>query len=64
MSVDDVNAVVERIVSSYERHYMTAPQGRTFQECYNVRRVVPTKEHLKVYDSVSDALRSAGLDLP
>ncbi len=64
MSIDDVNAVVNKIVRSYERHYLTAPQGRTFQECYNVRKITPTKEYIKVYDSACDSLRDYGLDMP
>jgi len=64
MSVDEVNRMVHKIVRGYERRYLTAPQGRTFQECYNVKTVLPTKEHLKIYDSACDTLRLLGLDLP
>mgnify|MGYP000954405553 CR=1 FL=1 len=64
MDVDDVNRLIKKIVRSYERQYLTAPLGRSFQECYNVRKVVPTKEYLRTYDSASETLRDLGLDLP
>ena len=63
MKIDDVNDIVDKIVRSYERHYLTAPQGRTFQECYNVRKIIPSKEYLKVFDSACDTIRDYGLDL-
>ncbi len=63
-SVDDINHLIDKIVRTYERHYLTAPSGLTFQECYNVRTVLPTKEHLKTFDAACDALRLSGLDLP
>lgn len=64
MDVDDVNSLMKKIVRRYERQYMTAPQGRTFQECYNVRKVLPTMEYLRTYDDAIEKLRELGLDLP
>jgi methylamine--corrinoid protein Co-methyltransferase len=64
MPVEEINKILDELVGSYERHYLTAPQGRTFQECYNVRRVVPTKEYLEVYGEAIESLRRMGLDMP
>jgi len=63
MAVDDVNAILDRLVSSYEKQYLTAPPGRMFQECYNVRRIVPTKEYLRVYENALEELNRLGLDI-
>ena len=64
MDVVEVNDMLHRLLRRYERRFLTAPAGRTFQECYNVRRVTPTKEYLKVYETVVDMLRKQGLDMP
>ena len=63
MDPEDVNDILNRLVKKYERQYLTAPQGRTFQECYNVRKIVPTKEYLKVYESSTEILTELGLDM-
>jgi methylamine--corrinoid protein Co-methyltransferase len=61
--VNDVNAMLDKIVRGYERRYLTAPQGRMFQECYNVRKVTPTKEYVEVYEQSCNNLRRIGVDL-
>ena len=47
----------------YEAHYTDAPAGKTFQECYDVKTVKPTKEYLEVYDKAVATLRDMGLDI-
>jgi methylamine--corrinoid protein Co-methyltransferase len=64
MDVEQVNDIIHRLIRRYERRFLTAPAGRTFQECYNVRRVTPTKEYLKVYETVVEMLRKQGIDMP
>jgi len=63
MDVEEVNDIIHRLVRRYERKFLTAPAGRTFQECYNVRKVTPTKEYLSVYGSVVEMLNKQGLDM-
>ncbi|HOQ26546.1 MAG TPA: monomethylamine:corrinoid methyltransferase, partial [Methanomassiliicoccaceae archaeon] len=64
MDVGEVNDIIHRLVRRYERKFLTVPVGRTFQECYNVRRITPSKEYLKVYETVVDVLRKHGIDMP
>lgn len=61
--VSDLNEIIEKLVSSYEGNYANAPAGKTFQECYDVVTVKPTKEYLGVYDKAVATLRAAGLDI-
>jgi len=63
MDVGEINHILKQLIYSYERKYLTAPMGRTFQECYNVRKIVPTKEYLNVYASAIDVLSRLGLDI-
>ncbi len=61
MDIEDVNKVLDLLVSSYEGNYANAPQGKTFQECYDVATVTPTDEYVKVYDGACKKLEEFGL---
>jgi methylamine--corrinoid protein Co-methyltransferase len=61
MNIDDVNKVLDLLVSSYEGNYANAPAGKTFQECYDVATVTPTDEYMKVYDGARKKLEEFGL---
>ncbi len=63
MKISDVNELIEKLVSSYETKYTCAPEGKTFQECYDVKTVRPTDEYLSVYDGAVKKLRDFGLDI-
>lgn len=63
MKVSDVNEVLAKLIPSYECNLANAPQGKTFQECYDVRTVKPTQEYLEVYDRAAQTLRDFGLDI-
>ena len=60
MKVSDVNELLEKLVSGYEGNYNSAPAGKRFQECYDVK---PTAEYLQVYDGAVQKLRDLGLDI-
>jgi methylamine--corrinoid protein Co-methyltransferase len=61
MNIDDVNKVLDLLVSSYENDYANAPAGKTFQECYDIATVTPTDEYMKVYDGARKKLEDFGL---
>lgn len=63
MKVSEVNKILEKLLSWYEKQYTNAPHGKNFRECYNVQTVEPTKEHLDVYETALKRLREAGLDI-
>jgi methylamine--corrinoid protein Co-methyltransferase len=63
MKIPEVNAILEKLVSSYETSYTKAPPGKTFQECYDVLTVKPTAEYLKVYAGAVKTLKGFGLDI-
>ena len=63
MSIDKVNDMIELLVKDYERKYQTAPQGKRFQDCYDVMSVRPTHEYLDVYHGVRERLSEIGLRL-
>ena len=63
MKISDVNEILNKLVPSYECDYTNAPAGKTFQECYDVKTVKPTKEYLEVYDKAVAQLKDFGLDI-
>jgi methylamine--corrinoid protein Co-methyltransferase len=61
VEIPEVNRILNDLVSPYEKNYATAPAGKTFQECYDVKKVLPTDEYLKVYDEARKKLEDLGL---
>lgn len=60
-AISEVNEMIEMLVREYERRFTSAPQGKRFQECYDVRSIRPTREYLGVYSHVWDRLEALGL---
>jgi len=63
MKVDEVNEILDKLVKTYEGNYVNAPKGKTFQECYDVKSVKPTEEHLQVYENAKATLASLGVEI-
>jgi methylamine--corrinoid protein Co-methyltransferase len=62
-SVSDMNETIQKLLDIYQPHYVDAPAGVTFQECYDVTTVRPKKEYLEVYDKAVQTIRDCGLDI-
>ncbi len=62
METSKVNAILDKLVATYEKDYKTAPVGKPFQECYNTVTIEPTEEYLKVYAEAVKILTDLGLD--
>ena len=63
MRLDDVNEALDALVKSYEKGYAKAPEGKPFQECYDVKKVLPTKEYLQIFDEARAKLRDLGIPI-
>ncbi len=63
MEVADANKVLDNVVSIYEKEFPHPPAGKRFQDCYDMKDVVPSNEYLKVYDRALATLRKCGLDI-
>ena len=63
MKIPEVNDLLKKFVEWYEPQYTCADLGKTFQECYDVKTVRPTKEYLEVYDKALQTIRDCGLDI-
>jgi methylamine--corrinoid protein Co-methyltransferase len=56
------NEIVKRILEEYESSIPEAPQGKRFDECYDLQTVRPTQEYLDVYDRCKEQLTKFGLE--
>jgi methylamine---corrinoid protein Co-methyltransferase len=63
MKVPEVNMILDRLVASYEKNYAKAPEGKSFRECYDVNKVVPTKEYIEVYGKALGSLQGFGVPI-
>lgn len=61
METDKVNHLLDQLVAKYETSYKTAPGGKSFAECYDTGKLVPTKEYLEVYDEAAVIMKELGL---
>ena len=61
VDIAEVNVILDKLVALYEKNYATAPAGKTFQECYDVKTVTPTDEYMQVYDGARKKLEELGL---
>ena len=63
MDIQEANAVLDNLVSLYERNFSRPPVGKRFQDCYDITSLTPSKEYLKVYEKAISTLNKCGLDI-
>jgi methylamine--corrinoid protein Co-methyltransferase len=61
VDIAEINKILSKLVPSYEKNFANAPQGKTFQECYDVKTITPTDEHVKVYEAAKKKIEGFGL---
>jgi methylamine--corrinoid protein Co-methyltransferase len=61
MPIDQVNEILDTLVAKYEGDYLTADEGKTFDECYDTDKVVPNAEYLAVYDEAVAIMKDLGV---
>lgn len=59
--ITEINKILDKLVALYEKNYASAPAGKTFQECYDVKTVTPTEEYMQIYDGARKKLEELGL---
>lgn len=57
----DANEIVKMILPKYEDKLTNPPLGKTFQECYDIKRVTPRKDYLELYDKIKKELMDIGV---
>lgn len=62
MEIPEINRILDNLLTKYELDYAHAPQGKTFQECYNPLTVTPSDEYLDVYENALRIISGCGLE--
>jgi methylamine--corrinoid protein Co-methyltransferase len=57
------NEIARRFIPRYEEQLKSPPNGKSFLECYDVKRLVPIPEWQRMYDEVRQEAIDAGLPL-
>lgn len=60
---EDANEIVKTLLNKYENKIANPPIGKKFQECYDIKKITPSKEILEIYSKVLTNLKDFGLDL-
>jgi methylamine--corrinoid protein Co-methyltransferase len=58
----DVNEIVKKILPMYEEKLDNAPLGKTFEECYDLETLEPSKEYQEIYGKVKAEFMDHGID--
>lgn len=60
---EDANEMVKTLLPKYEDRIKARnpPIGKKFQECYDVKKITPSKEYLELYRKVKNELEDIGL---
>lgn len=61
MKTAEANELVKKILAKYEDQLVTAPEGKTFSELYDVKKVQPTAEYMAVYQRAKEELARLGV---
>lgn len=62
VETEKVNVMLDKLVGLYEKNFRDAPKGKTFQECYDVKTLTPTDEHLEVLDKAMKSMEGLGFE--
>jgi methylamine--corrinoid protein Co-methyltransferase len=63
VNVDDANDILDSLISAYEPNFINSPEGKRFQDCYDLDSLRPTDEHSDTYVKAVDRIRGYGLDV-
>jgi len=55
------NELAKHVVSKFEKEIPEAPIGKMFQECYDVRRIIPKDDYNEIYKKVKKELQDIGI---
>jgi methylamine--corrinoid protein Co-methyltransferase len=63
MTRKQANEIAKVLIPKYEEHLLRSPKGKSFQECYDLKTLEPTKEWLDIYLKVKKELIELGVPL-
>jgi len=61
MQAHQANELANRILAKYEDRIATAPSGKKYPECYDIKTRKPSEEYIRLYDEVRAELSQMGI---
>ncbi len=61
MSRVQANEIVNRLLSKYENNLGNPPQGKKYQECYDINTLEPSREFVELYRRIKKEVAGFGL---
>ena len=61
MKRTEANEIVKRLLPKYENNLDNPPKGKKYQECYSIKTLEPSREHMELYSNVKKELAGYGL---
>ena len=58
---DEANEITNKILPRYENKFENPPPGKTFQQCYDSEKLIPTSEWQGLYESAKHEIRNLGI---
>ena len=62
ISAARANELVNQLLAKYETEIERAPEGKRYQECFDVATRKPSEEYVRLYDQVKEELTKMGLE--
>ena len=50
IGLDEIGVFVKKLLEEYEKQIPDAPLGKTFEECYDIKKCTPSPEYKRLYD--------------
>jgi len=61
MKRDEANEIVKRLLLKYESNIDNPPQGKRYQDCFNIKTREPGKKYSALYEKAKEELTGYGL---
>ena len=61
MKAGRANEIVMRLLERYEKDIENAPQGKRYQECFDLQTRKPHKDYIRLYNEVKEELAEIGI---
>jgi len=61
ISRENANDLALTLLKTYEENIENAPLGKSFRECYDVRKCKPSKEYMDLYKKIRTELEDLGV---
>ena len=54
LPLKEIGQMVKTLLTNYEKQIPDAPLGKKFEECYNIDKMEPTSEYIKLYEEAKE----------